>query len=185
MSVKLTCPVCERSQIEENICPNCETDLSTYRMLAELPVETSIETKEQKTIPIWLPIGVAVLFLLLGIGLGFAGNYIVVKQQPKITPSTTTASNYIPENKPDELVVSPDIAETPQIKKSLSKSCGGFNYVVKKGDSLSLIASRFYGDTNSWFLISGANPKLEDRENSIEIGEMLLVPNLITRCLQN
>ena len=174
MSVKLTCPVCERSQIEANTCPNCETDLSTYRMLAELP----IETKEQKrTIPIWLPVGIATLFLLLGIGLGFAGNSVIAKQQPQTTPTSTTASNQTSETKPDQLVVSPTVAEKPE-----SKSCGGFNYVVRKGDSLSLIASRLYGDINSWSLISEANPAIQGRESSIEIGEFLFVPNLKNNC---
>jgi hypothetical protein len=37
MSVKINCPVCDRSAIEINICPNCQTDLSLIRMLIELP----------------------------------------------------------------------------------------------------------------------------------------------------
>jgi hypothetical protein len=38
MSDKIDCPVCNRSAIEINICPNCQTDLSLIRMLTELPV---------------------------------------------------------------------------------------------------------------------------------------------------
>ena len=184
MSVKLTCPVCDRSQIETNTCPNCETDLSTYRMLAQLPVETPVEVKESKRmILIWLPIGVAILFLLLGFGLGFAGNSVIARQQPQTTPTSTTASNPISETKSDELIVSPTVVEKPQgVEKSESKSCGGFNYIVRRGDSLSLIASRFYGDTNSWSRIIDANPELKGRESSIEIGELLLVPNIETNC---
>lgn len=184
MLVKLTCPVCDRSQIETNICPNCETDLSTYRMLAQLPVEMPIETKEQKrNIPLWLPIGIAGLFLLLGICLGFAGNSVISRNQQPITPSSTTVSSSIPETKSDELVISPTIAEkTKEIEQPQLKSCGGFNYVVRRGDSLSLIASRFYGDSNSWSLISDANPELKGRESSIEIGELLLVPNIENNC---
>ena len=183
MSVKLTCPVCERSQIETNTCPNCETDLSTYRMLAELPVETPVEIEEQKrTIPIWLPIGIAVLFLSLGIGLGFAGNSIIAKQQqtlPTIDISTTPTQI----DKPTTPIISEKTIEKETEPKS--KSCGGFNYVVRSGDSLSLIASRFYGDFNSWSLISDANPIIKGRENAIEIGESLLVPNLETNCLNS
>ena len=185
MSVKLTCPVCERSQIETNTCPNCETDLSTHRMLAELPVETPVEIKEQKrTIPIWLPIGIAVLFLLLGLGLGFAGNSVIVKQQqstPTIDISSSTPTQ------PEELTTT-IIADKPIEKETESselKYCGGFNYVVRRGDSLSLIASRLYGNSNSWSLISKANPAIQGKENAIEIGESLLVPNLKTNCLNN
>lgn len=181
MSVKLTCPVCDRSQIETNTCPNCETDLSTYRMLAQLPVETHTELKESKrNISIWLPIGVAILFLLLGIGLGFAGNSVIARQQQQTTPTSTNVSNPVPET------VSPTVVQKSQeVEKSESKSCGGFNYVVRKGDSLSLIASRFYGDSNSWSRIIDANPVLKGRENSIEIGKLLLVPNLETNCSYN
>jgi hypothetical protein len=139
MSVKLTCPVCERSQIE---------------------------TKETKrTIPIWLPVGIAILFLLVGIALGFASNSVIARQQPQIKPAST-------------------VSEKPQKVKeeSKSQSCGGFNYVVQKGDSLSLISSHFYGDTNSWSRIIDANPELKGRESSIEIGELLLVPNIETNC---
>ena len=188
MSVKLTCPVCDRSQIETNTCPNCETDLSTYRMLVQLPVETPIEVKESKPkrmISIWLPIGVAILFLLLGFGLGFAGNSVIARQQPQTTPTSTTASNSVPKTKSDELVVSPIVAEKSQeLEKPESKSCGGFNYVVQKGDSLSLIASHFYGDSNSFSLIIDANPELKGRESSIGIDEVLLIPNLETNCLK-
>jgi hypothetical protein len=34
---QLTCPVCLRPEIADNICPNCETDLTLMRMLVELP----------------------------------------------------------------------------------------------------------------------------------------------------
>ena len=182
MSVKLTCPVCDRSEIETSTCPNCETDLTTYRMLAELPVETAVEIEEQKrTIPIWLPIGIAVLFLLLGLGLGFAGNSVIAKQQQTIPTSDISTSTPTQIEKP----TTPVIADKPiekEIEISKSKSCGGFNYVVRTGDSLSLIASRLYGDTNSWSLISKANPTIQGREDVIEIGESLFVPNLDSSC---
>jgi LysM repeat protein len=187
MSVNLTCPVCDRSQIETNTCPNCETDLSTYRMLAQLPVETPIQVKESnRNIPIWLPVGVAGLFLLLGVGLGFAGNTVIARQQPQTTPtSTTTVSNPIPETKveKEELVTSPVIAEKPQkAEPPQLKSCDGFKYVVRRGDSLSLVASRFYGDSNLLSLISNANPQLQGKENLIKIGEALLIPNREANC---
>ena len=183
MSVKLTCPVCGRSQIETNTCPNCETNLSTYRMLAELPLETPVEAKEPKrNIPICFPVSVAGLFLLLGLGLGFASNSVIARQQPQTTPSNP---NPIPDIKveKDELVTSPVIAEKPkEAEQPQLKSCDGFNYVVREGDSLPQIASRFYGDNNSLSLIRVANPKLQGRENPIKIGETLLIPNREANC---
>jgi hypothetical protein len=145
-------------------------------MLAQLPVETPVEAKESKrNIPIWPAVGVAGLFLLLGVGLGFAGNSVIARQQPQTTPTSTTVSNPIP-----------NVAEkSKEIEQPQSKSCGGFNYVVRKEDSLSLIASHLYGDSNSWSWIIDANPELQGRESSIEINEVLLVPNRKTHCLNN
>jgi hypothetical protein len=34
---QLTCPVCQRTQIETATCPNCEADLTALRILANLP----------------------------------------------------------------------------------------------------------------------------------------------------
>lgn len=59
--MKLTCPVCDRPDIDHDFCPNCETNLSTLRMLIDLP-ETRLD------IPWWL-LGVAVAD---GIVLGIA-----------------------------------------------------------------------------------------------------------------
>ena len=42
--IKLTCPVCDRSDIDSYCCPNCETDLSILRMMMELP-ETRSNTR--------------------------------------------------------------------------------------------------------------------------------------------
>ena len=180
MPAKLTCPVCDRSEIETNTCPNCETDLSTYRMLEELPVETLVETKEPKrNIPILL-LGIAILFLLLGLGLGFAGNSVIAKQQQTIpTTDLSTSTSTQPEK------TTTPVADKPKKEIELSKSCGGFNYVVRSGDSLSLIASRFYGNVNSWSSIGEANPLIQGRENAIEIGESLFVPNLENNCLNS
>jgi hypothetical protein len=38
MSEPLTCPACQRSQITTAACPNCETDLVTLHLLANLPL---------------------------------------------------------------------------------------------------------------------------------------------------
>ena len=42
--IKLTCPVCDRFDIDSSCCPNCETDLSILRMMMELP-ETRSNTR--------------------------------------------------------------------------------------------------------------------------------------------
>ena len=184
MSIELTCPVCDRTIVKDNICPNCETDLSTYGMLANLPQYTPAKTEnKRRIIPIWLPIGIAVLFLLLGLGLGYASNSLIAKQ-PQTTQTSTDIANSILETNIDKQIL--PVAKIPlKIAKSKPNSCGGFNYTVRRGDSLSLIAKRFYGNSNYWSLISKVNPNIQGSENLIEINDSLLIPNLKTACLNS
>jgi hypothetical protein len=75
MNTKITCPVCDRPEIEGNICPNCETDLSLVRMLVELP-----EQKQQLPIIIKesLSISVAIFLIIIGISFGVFGREILL-----------------------------------------------------------------------------------------------------------
>ena len=45
MTTKLTCPVCDRTEITTSICPNCETNLSSLKLLAELPIIESVKSE--------------------------------------------------------------------------------------------------------------------------------------------
>lgn len=174
MKIKLTCPVCDRPEIEDNICPNCETNLSLFRMLAELPVATeaveSAKRQRQNTTP-WLPISIGIVLLILGIGLGASGNYLLSRQKPIAQTSTPTAN-----------ATSIKTSSKPELLAQEKTTCNGFYYIVLRGDSLSLIASRFYGDEAAWSFITEANPKIKGRENSLEIGEKLLIPNREESC---
>jgi len=185
MKTYLTCPVCDRPKIEGNICPNCETDLSLIRTLTELPELPSVATKSTAIAP-WVPIGVAILILLLGITLGAAGNSVYMQQGVQQNqPAVATISPAL------ETGVSPEFptlnpTQTPVVpsKKSDGESllCGGFYYKVNRGDSLSRLAEKFYGDGNLWPQIMAANSPLTGRENALAIGEILLVPNLEVNC---
>lgn len=179
--IKLTCPVCDRPEIEDNICPNCETDLSLIRQLQELPVVdekliaipaiNSFNT--QPNISGKLVI-LASLILVLGFGLGAMGTSLFATQ-PSPPVSTATTTTPLPELKP------PAIKSTPKFTRSQS-SCGGFYYTVKRGDSLNRIAAQFYGRSQLFSKIVAVNPTLKGRESSIEIGEVFFVPNLEENC---
>ena len=64
MSTKITCPVCDRSAIEINICPNCQTDLTLLRMLIELPPIPPVKASRQ--LPRLAIIAILIGFILLG-----------------------------------------------------------------------------------------------------------------------
>lgn len=175
MKTYLTCPVCDRPEIEGDICPNCETDLSLIRKLTELPsapVATLLPPKSP-AIASWVPIGVAILILLLGIGLGAAGNSFYVQQQDAAVATVSP---------PVETSALPSEISQPLSELKIPPTCSGFYYTVRRGDSLSRVASQLYGDGNLWPQIVSANPQLQGRENSLEIGEVFLVPNLEENC---
>lgn len=169
MAQKITCPVCERSDIEGNICPNCEADISLMRTLVELPNASSFSPKI--TLNYWLVV-LTILFLILGIILGVLGTYSLARQN-KLESNAVADLSPSPSSEP--------IAQ--QIESSSSKSCvDGFYYTVREGDSLSTISKRFYGNSHNLSIILKTNSQLLERENNLKIGETILVPNQKKNC---
>lgn len=162
MSINLTCPVCDRPEVEGDICPNCETNLSTFRILAELPI---VEPKKVlgSTIKIWLLSGI--LVFVIGMSLGATGGSLLSKQAP--TPIGATTTNIPPKTTQAKLL-------NPCVRQ--------FYYTVQKGDSLSRIARQFYGDSQKLKLIIQHNPQLKGRENEIDSNEKILIPKLYQAC---
>ena len=168
--LKLTCPVCDRPEVEGNICPNCETDLSLIIQLKKLPI---IEEKNvdftKKNLSIFSAF-IAALMLILGIGLGAMGNSWLAQQaSPPVAVATSVQSPHT-------------LKPSGSKSQPVPVSCGGFYYPVKRGDSLSKIASNFYGKSQLFPKIVAANLSLKNRENAIEIGERLFIPNLEENC---
>lgn len=168
--ITITCPVCDRPNIEGNICPNCETDLSSVRILVELPAITEEKVtpfSSKPFLPIGLSITLAILLLAVGIGLGLAGNRLLMSQNPSISNVNVAAT--------PSPVISP---QQMQQETTLTADCNGFDYRVRSGDSLSLIAYRFYGNGKLWNPLVQANPVLKNQENSLEVGDHICIPNI-------
>jgi nucleoid-associated protein YgaU len=49
-------------------------------------------------------------------------------------------------------------------------------YIVQKGDSLSKIAKKYYGDMNQWKKIFEANKEKIKDPDKIQIGQTLVIP---------
>ncbi len=178
MKSKLTCPVCDRPDIEGDICPNCETNLSSLRILSELPVMTqNVPTKklDRANLPFWVSVSIGILLLTVGISLGFSSNYLLSKEQQSIAQTSMSTSSPV-------LVERTTQSSSAQSQASSKDSCGGFYYTVQPEDSLSLIASHFYGNENFWSFIAQANPKIQNRENHLAINETLFIPNAVESC---
>lgn len=165
MNTKISCPVCDRPEIEGNICPNCETDLSLVRMLGELP-----EQEEKSPVKINLNMTEIIVIIIIAISFIFGVSTVFLAKEKVVKP---------PVEKPEIVKNEP---EKP-VAKTAEKAClSGFNYTVKRGDSLFLIANKFYGDSNLINLIIEKNSKLKGMENQLEIGDKLLIPNVENNC---
>lgn len=146
------CPVCQRQEIEGSFCPNCETNLTVFRVLADLP------SVKNTSFPLWLSLTATVLSLVMGLGIF----WVFSTYYHNLSQASTV------------ITVTP-----PPVSKSTSTpSCSaGFYYTVRSGDSLSAIAANFYGNLKQWGPIIEANPQLKARENLLRVGEVLLIPN--------
>ncbi|MGB3204042.1 MAG: LysM peptidoglycan-binding domain-containing protein [Crinalium sp.] len=187
MSQKLTCPVCDRPEITDNICPNCETDLTFVRLLTEkkpvavIPQPEQIPTRSNK-----LTSGVVILILVMGIILG-AVSSLFLKLPPSyqsvqntaIYPSPTPPQQTSSQKRIEDLFAKTPQAKPPTVK---AKCTGDFRYKVRRGDHLWLIAERFYGKGKLWKRIAKANPVLEKRHNNLIEREILIIPNLEENC---
>ncbi|WP_434222225.1 LysM peptidoglycan-binding domain-containing protein [Limnospira platensis CENA597] len=178
MTIKLTCPVCDRPEIEGNICPNCETDLTLIRQLQELPqvaVEAAVIAAPKSPQNIrQLLLLMGVIILLLGIALGgFISRQLPVETASIATTELVETAGFMP------------WLNKQKIDKNSreSSSCGGFYYSVQRGDSLSRIARKFYGEGSRWPELIEMNPNLKGRENKIEVGEVIFIQNLPEYCL--
>ncbi|MGC9525734.1 MAG: LysM peptidoglycan-binding domain-containing protein [Limnospira sp.] len=175
MTVKLTCPVCDRAEIEGNICPNCETDLTPIRQLQELP-EVAVKPPPiaqagwQKNTS-QLILAIAIIMLLLGMVLGVSFDAQLARQPAPIESAKVSRTS----------LFVPGLNKSRTDKRN-RRLCGGFYYSVQRGDSLSRIARKFYGDWKRWPELVAANPNLKGRENQIEVGEIVFVNSLPEYC---
>ncbi len=187
MKTKLTCPVCDRPEISGDICPNCETNLSLIRMLTELPVAepTAATAKPRRQgISAWLLASAAICLLVVGIALGGV-SYAFFFQPPLVgTASQAFAqTSTLKPNPPTKKSAGGQQWQGKNFSSTSSASCGGFYYTVRRGDSLSLIALRFYGNvTEGRFKIEQANPALKHGEGSLQVGEVVFIPNRPESC---
>lgn len=173
MTTTLICPVCKYSEVETNCCPKCETDISVMRMVIELPTSGVVESQTSEQEPkIWWPIALAILILILGISLGAVSTYLVYNLQPSL--GTNIEQNQLS----SPVLRSPEVETSQPTIKNKNKADSGFYYTVRRGDSVSLVAWRFYGNGKLAPLIVNANPFLKGRESALEVGEVLFVPNL-------
>lgn len=155
MNIQLNCPVCGYTEVEGNICPNCDTELYLLRMLQELP---QVEKPRPAKVAAWQLI-TAVIILLIGMGLGTVGCFLFI--QPQILTATLSVPSPV-------IIITPSPTPTVAVKPT--------TYIVKSGDSLSAIAEKFCGQGTSWQVMVKVNPQLKGQEDDIDVGQILNLP---------
>jgi len=175
-SIKLNCPVCGYQDIQKSTCPNCDTDVSLLRSLLELPTlqvvnEPTITPtvanpqnvqKESNFPKTWL-------LVLLGIVIGFAiGEWSGYSLFQSITASRI--SEKVVQPTPPAITSSPIVTPSP-------KTSSPQIYTVQTGDALESLALRFCGNDLAWRDWVNINPSLVGRQNELEVGEKLKIPD--------
>ena len=187
----ISCPVCGHPEVNQNQCRNCETDLSVYRMLVELPPTETTVTKTKTVAWRWVAVSM-LLVLFVGIITPFwfgYGRQLLISQlnaqvsqrQEEITAKLSSISQQQQEISVmlNEVARQQDLISTLQPE---TDGCGGFYYTVQPEDSLAAIGRRFYGEGGGMDLILNRNPQLKGRSSLLRVGEVLFIPNRTTNC---
>jgi len=77
---------------------------------------------------------------------------------------------------PDSKTPNADFSDVEGGSSSTAPPAGGQTYTVVKGDSLSKIAKRFYGDAQQWRKIYEANQDLIKNPDLIYPGQTFRIP---------
>jgi nucleoid-associated protein YgaU len=71
----------------------------------------------------------------------------------------------------------PDFSDVSGGSSSTADAKGGRTYTIAKGDSLSKIAKRFYGDARQWKKIHEANKDIIKNPDLIFPGQVIKIPD--------
>lgn len=173
MNATLDCPVCGYRDVPGDTCPNCDTDLSSLRMLLTLPEieDTPTQGSGKRNWSIMRIIGLtALISMAMGTLTGFAFG-LSRGIPPGPLPPLPSPPPPLPEPTVTPL---PPPPEPPDINRQI---LGHHRYVVKSGDTLNSIAFMFDISLDE---IVVKNPQLQNREDEIYVGEEINILIAVT-----
>lgn len=95
--------------------------------------------------------------------------------EPAPAPNPRTAAAATPPAEGDEVLA--PARSTPKKSSTAGKSASrGNTYTVKKGDTLTGIAQKVYGDANRWDDIWRANKARVPNKDKLKVGTKLIIP---------
>ena len=140
--------------------------------------------------PVSIGACLSLLFTLLMTGCSSPSLNTGVKFQstaatPKVEPATPT-TRPAPRRKPVAILPQPVIDAQPKQGKRPAdienfkiigeKGKGGRQYTVKKGDTISEIARKFYGNKDGWRRIYDANKNIIKHPDKLAVGVVITIP---------
>lgn len=145
----MDCPVCEKKGIsdytrEEIICPQCDSDLSSYKYIHDLK-------SAQGDRKIFTPLSIIILLLAIAIPAFLVNSEKRTKSELDSTILELQGQLNDQSLKVNELRFSVEV-----LKDSLS-SPRFMTYVIQKGDSPWILSKRFYGTPLKFKLIQEDN----------------------------
>ena len=165
MATELTCPVCglEHIAADEDRCPQCDADLTCFKVLSSLPDELPEKAPGRaQGIPLWA-------FIVLFGGLLAA---VVVFQLHWFRQYETLLSEHQAEfaDSMQSMVdvlehlaqarQAPEISPAGPVPKGQPEQTGLWAYRIRKGDTLWSIAKRYYGSGRYYPVLLEHNPHL-------------------------
>jgi LysM repeat protein len=172
---KLSCPVCDRPDVNTDTCPNCETDLSLIRSLTQLPTISDKSFWATSRLLLWL---IFIALLVSGIVPRGIFNTWIAKGDDIIQEKTV--QDLESENKILEKEIK--VLKEAIASKSNEACVSSFYYTVRPGDFLNKIAHNFYGESQQLSLIVEANPSLVGKEDNLQIGQKIIIPSMEEAC---
>lgn len=140
----IKCPVCGKSGIpdyhsDDVICPQCKSDLSIYRVIDKIPVNSS-------KMNVWKPISVVAIIVAALIGILFVLNYSkdnTIADQTKHDVCQLQDSITMLNDSLSVLNKSLIKIQDKHVESTVIPS--GFPYIVRRGDSFWSISMKMYG----------------------------------------
>jgi nucleoid-associated protein YgaU len=96
--------------------------------------------------------------------------------EPAPAPNPRTAAATTPQSSSDDDEVLAPARSTPKKSTAGKSAARGNTYTVKKGDTLTGIALKVYGDANRWDDIWRANKARVPNKDKLKVGTKLIIP---------
>ena len=170
MQEEITCPVCglERISYNKSRCPQCDADLTCFKVLSSLPDEPVREKYNRETgIPvrvfIILFIGLIAIIITSQLFWFMQFKIILSEQQSSLADSMriiASALENLAQNRPEPVVVKPEVLNEKGKPEDNPGQMNFWTYRVKEGDTLWIISKMYYGSGHYYPVLLEHNPHL-------------------------